>query len=966
MKEGVDSYYNAITRILCVNVKKDLHIFLLSHCMRLAETDELLFHHVVKRAVKVRFVRCPKCQLVLPELADIPVYKCGGCGTVLQAKNRKRAPIKNSVPDQNEISCASEEACPPPKGDSSLNEWKKSDQGGAGDCNKELHRQLNSPDEPSSTSGLSCLENEDPLSKSAVHKGDEHSCALDEKTERYENESRDHHQFTGGENFPNRLASSDELTCPELGSPIVEAKEDSKGSAIEEREKLELDKDTGCPTLEAEQDMEGLALEATEQLELDEDNFLVDDFSVNDQNESGISKKRLNSLNNNSTYSECVIHRDEVSIGSGAHEDGVESKSLVEQFIGRGQNDFQGHSEEASENVRYTKDIELARDFEKQSSVCSEMYQSILNESIISDTLMSTDHEQFEQFQKEIPSGFDRISSMDMLENLPIYICRSDPPVNLRNKIRSPTHRSYYAYDGSASSCDGDDHTPNQYHHQPGRKFKEAYPVSPSEFLLDGRCRVNHTMSGESKIMQQAMNFSTAFPPRSHEEFPQSRKHGRASGGRMTSGNDEHATSLPFISTGSHAGHKHGNRSNYRKNMGHHSSLHPPRMPSDSEPDKIELLRMVYELEDQLRQTRINKRMANGQFSAEVMRDEEYNPSYYDQFLEDGEVSGDLNYSRYPVRCSHGKGWPQQRKSSRIPFSSEASHHRHQADCRCLHCSPQVRHFSPQLHPSVCYNKGLHRVAYSSCNCCNHLQSGSSSPQNYSSSEYSRWDRETKSDDRRHKDHEMKKLYLREKYSKMRHLRPVAGGAPIISCYHCSELLQLPADFLLFKRRYHQLRCNACRKVLKFSLQNQMHVVPFHAEALAPPPNEVDDNTDQQNPTYEYHLNSCPRTETISCSDDLGPSFCRSVSTEGEFPIQPLGRTSFNRDISSSSSAAPTKERKMKSVMRERYTGSPGPSAKMSKWGKAASSEIEKVPPNGGSPLHRLMGYSSPSEVIHW
>ncbi|XP_049344042.1 uncharacterized protein LOC125808380 [Solanum verrucosum] len=937
---------------------------------------------------KVRFVRCPKCQLVLPELADIPVYKCGGCGTILQAKNRKRAPTKNNVLDQNEISSASEEACPPLKGDSSRNEWKKSDQGGAGDCNKELPRQLNSTDELPSSSGVSCLEKEDPLSKSAVHKGDEHSCSLDVKTEQYENGSRDHHQLAGGEDFSNTLASSDQLACPELGSPIVEAKEDAEGSAIEEREKLELDKDTGCSFHETEQDIEGLPLEATEQLELDEDNFLVDGCTVNDQNRSGVNHKS-NSLDENSTYSGCVVHRDKVSPGSRAHEDGIENKSLVEQIIGRGQNDFQGHNAESSENVRYAKETslsaEVACDFEKQSSVCSDTFQSILNESITSDTLMATDYEQFEQFHKEIPSGFDRISSMDTLENQPLNIYRSEPPVNRRNMISSPTHRSYYGYDGSASSCDGDDHIPDQYNHQPVRKFKEAYPVSPGEFLLDGRSRVNHAMSGESKMVQRAMNFSTALPGRSHQategsnwsQKPQPRKRGQASGGRMTSDKDEHATTFPFISTGSHAGQKHGNPSNYRKNMTHHSGLLPPRKPSDSEPDKIQLLRMVYELEDQLRQTRITTRMANGangRFSAEPMRDEEYNPSYYDQFLEDGEVSGDLNYSRYPVRCSHGKGWPQQRKSSRIPFSAEVSHYRHQADCLCSHCSPKVRHFSAQLHPSVCYNKGC-GVGYSSCNCCNHLQSDSSSPQHYSSSEYSRWDHDTKSDDRRHKDHEMKKLYLREKYSKMRHLRPVAGGAPIISCYYCNELLQLPADFLLFKRRCHQLRCNACRKVLKFSLQNQIHVVPFHAEALAPPPSEVDDNTgvtDHQNLAYEYHLNSCPRTERISCSDDLGPSFCRSISTEGEPslpPIQPRGRTSFNGEISSSSSYAPTKDRKMKSVMREPRMGtfgSPEPSAKMSKWGKVSSSEIEEVRPNGGSPLHRLMGYESPSEVIHW
>ncbi|CAN4123412.1 unnamed protein product [Withania somnifera] len=901
-------------------------------------------------STKVRFVRCPKCQLVLGELPDIPVYKCGGCGTVLQAKNSK-----NNVLDQNEIRSTSEEACRP-----SLNEWKTSDQGDTGDCNKELPQQVNSTDELPTSSGLSCLENKDPLSKSAVHKGDEHSCALDEKTEQYENKSRDHHKS-------NRIVSSD----PEFGSPTIEAKEDAERLAIEDREKLELDKCIGCLTLETEQDMAGLTLEVTEQLKLYESD--LNDCTVNDLNESGVNHKR-NFLNENSTYSGCVIHRDEVSTGSGAHEDGIERKSLVEQIIGRGQNDFQGHNVEASESVRYSNgtslSTELARDFEKQSSVCSDMYQSILNESIVSDTLMSTDHE---QFHKEIPSVFDRISSMDTLENQPLNICRSEPPVNLRNMIRSPTHRSYYGYDGSASSCDGDDPVPDQYHHQPVGKFKETYPVSPREFLLDSRRQVNHTMSGESKIVQQATNFSAALPGRSHqatggshwsrEEWPQSRKCDQASGGRITLDKDERAAAFPFISRGSHAGHKHGNPSSYRKNMAHHSSPLPPRMPSDSEPDKIQLLRMVYELEDQLHQSRIAKRMANGQFSAEIMRHEEYDPSYYDQFFEDG----DLNYSRYPVRCSHGKGWLQQRESSRIPFSAEASHYRHQADCLCLHCSPQVRHFSAQLHPSVCYNKGR-QVAYSSCNCCNHLQSGSSSPQHYSSSEYSRWDRETKSDDRRHKDHEMKKLYLREKYSKMRHLRPVAGGAPIISCYHCNELLQLPADFLLFKRRCHQLRCSACRKVLKFSLQEQTHVVLYH---VAPPPSEVDDNngsTDQQNLAHEYHLSSCPRTEPISCSDDLGPSFCRSFSTEEEsslLPIRPLRKTCFNREISSGSSSATTKDGKMKSVIREpcmRTFGSPRPWARMSKWGKA-SSEIEGV---RGSPLHRLMGYSSPSEMIHW
>lgn len=37
-------------------------------------------------AEKVRLVRCPKCENLLPELADYSVYQCGGCGAVLRAK----------------------------------------------------------------------------------------------------------------------------------------------------------------------------------------------------------------------------------------------------------------------------------------------------------------------------------------------------------------------------------------------------------------------------------------------------------------------------------------------------------------------------------------------------------------------------------------------------------------------------------------------------------------------------------------------------------------------------------------------------------------------------------------------------------------------------------------------------------------------------------------------------------------
>ncbi|KAL2233812.1 protein ENHANCED DISEASE RESISTANCE 4 [Sesamum indicum] len=37
---------------------------------------------------KVRLVRCPKCEKLLPEVTHYSVYQCGGCGAVLRAKNK--------------------------------------------------------------------------------------------------------------------------------------------------------------------------------------------------------------------------------------------------------------------------------------------------------------------------------------------------------------------------------------------------------------------------------------------------------------------------------------------------------------------------------------------------------------------------------------------------------------------------------------------------------------------------------------------------------------------------------------------------------------------------------------------------------------------------------------------------------------------------------------------------------------
>lgn len=163
-----------------------------------------------------------------------------------------------------------------------------------------------------------------------------------------------------------------------------------------------------------------------------------------------------------------------------------------------------------------------------------------------------------------------------------------------------------------------------------------------------------------------------------------------------------------------------------------------------------------------------------------------------------------------------------------------------------------------------------------------------------------------------------------------RHLRPTAGGAPLATCSSCMSLLQMPADFIVSRNGLHRLKCWSCSTILKFSLENKKHLVPYHPILQDPPQSNLDDNSDtmKQQTSHVY---------PVSCSDDYGVSF-KSYSTEGE---------------PSSAAAAPPSE----------------PPGNYVSAGASTSEALdtEELSRSGGfplGPLHRLMGYSSVSQVF--
>ncbi|KAL2541862.1 protein ENHANCED DISEASE RESISTANCE 4 [Abeliophyllum distichum] len=488
------------------------------------------------------------------------------------------------------------------------------------------------------------------------------------------------------------------------------------------------------------------------------------------------------------------------------------------------------------------------------------------------------------------PQNFGRASSVDTLGSSPLVDPITDLSVKREDLFKSPTIGSYYAYDGSVSSYDGnDDQIPNHIL-QPSRR----------KFDLPETKRYDHASGNRTRFDEEGISRS----PFSYSNFMESHRNGN---GKVK-----------------HSSCQHKQQHNLFER---HPSFYSPDEPSYSEPDKLDLLRMVYELEDQLNRMRFSNDMTSGRFPDSV--DEKYTPLYNDHLVPEREMHADLNHPRYHMRNGQVQGWPRTMRGLENAISRG-------------NCRPQF-----PSHSMCCDNVHSH-------------VSSSSTPQHYASSEVSLLD------------DEMKKSYSKEKYqAAKRHIRPIAGGAPLIACYHCSELLQLPADFLIFKKKYHRLRCNACQEVLKFSLLKGSNIVQYVPDVTVPPPSEAEnynDATSKRNLVPISHSNPHPNANRVPHFDDYELS-CRSSSTEGEASLE---RSSFGRDqmkVSSNKIASVDEsmgDRKMKSMLRESQNKnervaksyeSTGTSSKMSKW-KKPSAELE------GSPLHRLMGYSSLSQVL--
>ncbi|GMN41123.1 hypothetical protein TIFTF001_010347 [Ficus carica] len=900
---------------------------------------------------KVRLVRCPKCRLVLPELPEFNVYKCGGCDTTLQAKktanngrssgsgsNDVKAVQENQtdrVHEEGELSSSSKDVLPG-LGDCPPSENKERDQSRSEDCEDEQLGGTNLSSENQNTGG---------------HRSDLSDC--DNEGSEVSNEIFSPTEFVDNKNEEFGLNENDEA-----------ANDGNKSFANNGDGGLARDKKVNLADNEeiAHHESEEFAHDETEESAHDEnEDFAREEIKEINEEISHDEKEESATRNGNE---EPVHNENEPSLAGADLEVPVEDDSSPLA----GANTVDTNRSDADSDVRTSNAVNSVAALENCSSASAPMAVRV---SVATDTLVSSHSEQLKQPRKSVHQGYGNLKSEELNPS-------SELSGSLRNISKSPT-RASRAYDGSISSYDGlDDHFPTCHLHSLEDTYKAKNFLHAEERPRRDKFVARTTMNRESEMQHQAR-------PPLLDKKTHARKNGNWDRNKLLEparhnrtarnwrpGRHEHQPSSDFHWSTSQAGYEDGGPSNRLHNEFHRRSSFQSRDLNEDHGQVVKLLRMVFEMHNQIDKSR--SLYDNGNNGIEgLSRKERYNPGYHNYEATSEERFHHSDYPRYYGRYGSGMNHSNRNRLNKVPFSGEAPRC-HQVDPSCSHCFPQDWPRSAQLPPPSHYNTselcrthpGHNYTSYSSY---------PSSPQWSVDSEYPPWGREMQSDDQRRRNQDMTN-YLRDKHHlAKRHFRPIAGGAPFIVCYKCSILLQLPADFLLFKKKFHRLRCGACSEVLKFSLQNGSRIVPYTADSVDTPLlSEAEDYGDEIDTRNMASSSQALHGDPVSCSDDYGLSCRKSFSTERD-PMSttphhtPLGRRFDKRILYGSSDLSSDSKELAPEHSQGRYKNrlsrheSSAPSSNL-RTSENLSSEIEKLPPRSTSPLHRLMGYSSPNDVI--
>lgn len=836
-------------------------------------------------AYKVRRVRCPRCWSILDELPGVLLYRCGGCGNTLEAKTGKLGSERSvfSSQETNNIVKSPEADASEDKGarssvhvstgPSSLQSSPDKD----GTCFQDVHRDIN---------GVICEE-----------KG-----------------------------FPDALPSSLKSTCLNEGAYIEDQeplKQDNLRGQGSEGCNSELNDDnggliggssSGSPgSGEFTHKMEMYAAEPIEHLEQEEKSCL----------QEGRVFQRM--CHEGGEFAYAVRESPDIEDTENAlppnieHRDGNVQNDVPQENDGKGPC---SSPDQEQDSERGTKLNGLPFDFvshENGNAAPRLPEQGIEANEMAAESSLTTSPEKIMNFSSSDSLVTGQRSFDDSLASY--LTCPEDEPCpsvgtldnfekasmlaglssELNFKQRSmlsnlPISNDYYGYGDSGNACDSmDEQISGRLSSRKG-KGKDVGGTRTTKMLINNTFKeVNVNRKPERDYRMTNSYRATRNSNWGQEKYAETK--GYVSENILKRDKQGVGSNLLHYSGDPVIGRiTHGHSRNHHNLLPPRPHIHSSSQASYMKMDKLDLLRTMDSLKDQVNRMQFPEAMTKRRFPDRVV-DGKFNSFNYGRLATEHEIYPDLNLPGAYLRHDQSKGCPAQYKISRMGYSGEASYHGHHIGCACLQCCSQNRRYSAQF--------PLHSHHFQNDRC-----RSSELPLYDAKSDYLRVD-------------EIRRSQVQEKHRAVKsYARPIAGAAPFLACYHCSKLLLLPADFLVLKKRYHELMCSACKKVLTFSLEKGTHLVPYIPDASAPSPSEADNYS--RNLECPSHSNSCQRVET-------GWSFCRRCSMQGVLErIESVG---------SSTRLIP------------KYIN--------------ATSEIKDLPPSSTHRLHHLMGYSSPSQVLY-
>ncbi|KAL5711477.1 hypothetical protein ACHQM5_021927 [Ranunculus cassubicifolius] len=488
-----------------------------------------------------------------------------------------------------------------------------------------------------------------------------------------------------------------------------------------------------------------------------------------------------------------------------------------------------------------------------------------------------------------------------------------------------PAIKSFHAYDASVSSNDGWGDQVSDFHsHQSKESFSESQKVADNEAIRGKESSVNDMMDTEPDMRRPSRKFSLTSVIENHsmhhqDEFPQySRYQIQVQDQVHSNFSSFKSTQTSFKSTQSWLGVDRERLQTQKYSTQRFppadyevSALptrnYPPHTLESVERKQIELLRRVEELSAQL----------NRSYGHNTRANERLQPSPYETYPPSRVTSFQCSYHQMP-NCSCSNAYSGQQQS--LPRSPLPKRY---------YSEDLGRGYSDQASYSVYSSDRSTSEPHVVSRCP--LREGCILP-------YDQINKNQSGEPR-------------EKCPK-RHYRPIAGGAPFITCYSCKKLLFLPADSFLSNKRLHRLQCGSCSKVLTFSFHEGSLVSPYTQNDVA----SSKGSTSTRNSVFRSHPHPIDNQgDPLSYSEDLGLSIRKSDSTYG--------------DISTDQSRSVDRKQQpfgklVKKEIKNRTSPKPKSSTQASISGSPSYNEAESAREEATFALHRLMGYSSVSRLL--